>query len=63
MYVYVRKSFFNSTIVSLGLVVVMYLNTKKLLTFWNLAIFLIILLLLFSFVLSFKKERQFDTNF
>lgn len=63
LYVHVRRSFLCSVIVSFALVMVLYLNAKNVLTFWNFILLLSIFILLFAFAISYRKSRRIEPNF
>ncbi|MCF6276536.1 MAG: hypothetical protein L3J07_01660 [Candidatus Magasanikbacteria bacterium] len=60
LYIHVRRSFTCSVVVSFALVMVLYLNAKKVLTFWNFILLLFIFILLFAFAVSYRKSRRAD---
>jgi len=56
MFRYVQKSFRVSLIISAGLILLLFLQSKQYLNWWNTGIFILFIFLFIAFKISTKKQ-------
>jgi len=60
MFRYVQKSFCDSLIISIALILLLFLQAKQYLNWWNTGIFVLVIFLVLAFILSTKKHQAIN---